>query len=151
MKYNLLLILFIIKIASFAQSFSLGIQDSQMGKSSILLSNMGASSIPDIKCYNTCTTTSIINNEEKEIELSIYPNPTQNNFNYSFKAYSTKTPVNITLINITGQVLWEEKIAPPFNNFYTGALQENAGEGIYLLQIRQDNIIESKKIIKMGN
>ena len=80
---------------------------------------------------------------------SIFPNPYRDNFNLSF--YTTKAQqADIVLYNITGQVLYSNKIQTPANNFTSVNVQTHnvLSAGVYFLCIKTDTETLVQKVVK---
>ena len=78
-------------------------------------------------------------------KLSIHPNPTSNIINVSIEDISSD--VNVVIYNNIGQVVYTTKSAVE-NGFNTTINLNDLSTGTYILQIRSDENVWTKKIIK---
>lgn len=79
--------------------------------------------------------------------LSVYPNPTTNKFTLESN-FVKAGPMKITLMNISGQVVYSEEVNAPAGTYKKEInLSENAN-GIYSLQVITNENVVTKKIIK---
>ena len=85
--------------------------------------------------------------EKKGInELNIYPNPSRNIFNISFKSEDTQN-INVRVVNIVGEVVYTEKL-DQFVGEYNKAIElTNYTKGIYFLKITTKNRQTNTKLI----
>jgi len=84
----------------------------------------------------------IINN----VELKIYPNPTNDNINLSI-GENPKEELQLEIYNISGQLVFEKQL-PAFENEYRINVQD-LSKGVYLVKLQSDNeIVYSGKFVK---
>ena len=81
----------------------------------------------------------------KEAKLSIHPNPTNDIINVSLENISSD--VNIVIYNSVGQVVYSQKEAV-VNGFNTTVNLSDLSSGSYILQVRSDDNVWTKQIIK---
>ena len=84
--------------------------------------------------------------EQKQINYSIYPNPSNGKF---YLKYNTNDSENICvkLLNITGIVIYYNDFLIEKNNNYIQFNFENLSKGTYLLEIQDNQSITVKKIV----
>lgn len=90
------------------------------------------------------------NNLEKEelaiSKLKFSPNPNDGKFNLSFKL-NEKEPVSIKIYNMQGKAVYNEQLSN-FSGKYSNKIDiSNSGEGVYILQIMQNNKANTNKIV----
>ena len=79
--------------------------------------------------------------------LSVYPNPTTNKFTLEFN-FVKAGPMKISVMNISGQVVYIEEVNAPAGNYKKEInLSENAN-GIYSLQVITNDAVITKKVVK---
>jgi len=84
----------------------------------------------------------VLNINESENEIYVYPNPSIDFINLDLTNSDTKIS-SIKILNVQGQIISEQKILNQINQISTS----NLSEGIYLLQMISDNGVLIKKII----
>jgi hypothetical protein len=123
--------------ADTAEQVTLRIMDTQ---TNISIGNDFA--LDDISFINTCTLTATNNAVDNIQEISFFPNPIQNELNYTWTNY----PGNYTvqLLNSQGAVLATQ------NNTAAGGHMEMSGynDGIYMLKFIADGKTITKKVVK---
>ena len=96
-------------------------------------------------CY-TVATTGIVNNS-KEIDLSVFPNPTNNLITINYKTNESTGNIYLEIKNITGQTIYTSSISP-FQGEYKKVVDlVEEHPGIYFVQIIADGQIAVKKIV----
>lgn len=95
----------------------------------------------------SCRTSQLTNHTETKNLVSVYPNPTRDIANVEWTSNSENYAV-ITITDITGQVIYTEQVASVAgNNHYELNLSDYA-EGIYLVQLVNDNEKTISRIVK---
>jgi uncharacterized repeat protein (TIGR01451 family) len=79
--------------------------------------------------------------------LSVFPNPANNTINIKFEQKKSEI-VHVKLINVTGQVMYEETSATRSGRYYKHLDITGLAKGIYLLQVTTDNGTVQQKVIK---
>lgn len=84
-----------------------------------------------------------------DFNLSVYPNPTIDGHIFiSFDVYENLKPV-LEITDILGKVIQSETLNNGYNNHYTHEMNlSSLSKGIYILKIKQNNIISSFKLVK---
>jgi hypothetical protein len=102
----------------------------------------------ELAAVNTNASTRLKSQNDLAIEqISFYPNPNNGLLNLSFTT-SAKTPVQIHLYDITGNMIYTEEINQ-FNGSYNNQIDISSQPvGNYFLQIVQGQQTYSKKITK---
>ena len=94
-----------------------------------------------------CSTTYALANADFEFDnLSLYPNPNNGNFTVQFNSASNDD-VNITVHDIRGRVIFENKYTNISGLFSQNIQMENAQSGVYLVSIVNGQRKEVKKIV----
>jgi hypothetical protein len=76
--------------------------------------------------------------------LKIYPNPTRGLFNVEF-ATATATNVEISIVNMVGQVISNEVVT--VNGLYNNQFDlSNESAGVYFIQFTTDNAVLTERI-----
>lgn len=90
------------------------------------------------------TATSIVENS-LDTELSIYPNPTNDLIHINFKSLVQHQNYSMSIYDITGQLVVEEKMLS--KDYSISLSSKNLAKGVYTLNLKNDNINISRKII----
>lgn len=103
----------------------------------------------DINMPKTCETTppTAIEEEMKEPEILIYPNPSLEGYNFSFKR--TAKASKIEIYSLSGELLYSSRIKG--NSFFWSTELNNGNmlsQGLYLFKIYQEKKVVSGKIVK---
>ena len=105
--------------------------------------------IPDyMKAYSTLTTIEIGEGNDSEMAF-VYPNPFNEDFTIRFNSDLSEN-INVSMIDITGRVIFNEKISVSESNNrlnFTSQLQDLEA-GVYFLQMSTESRQEIKRIIK---
>ncbi len=106
-------------------------------------------------CVNTCSDPSTRSMEiaqegvvVEEVEMNIYPNPTDGKFTVTFFASDLAQNVQLTVIDITGRQIYTTNISNSANTIELN-LQEvlgNSGSGLYIVRILNGDNRNVKKI-----
>ena len=88
---------------------------------------------------------SSVNDMNKEVNVSIYPNPAQDQFNIDFSNESAST-WDITLCDITGKTLFKDVFHSDYSSFYK-VNTSDLPAGIYLIKLASDKAVCTKKMI----
>jgi len=94
--------------------------------------------------------TGLNTNLQSLYKLKIWPNPVNENLNFSFD-YANASKINIEIYNISGETVGKFEKAISYNNFNTGniSLSEfHLSKGIYYLKIKADDKTETALFIK---
>lgn len=79
----------------------------------------------------------------QNLNLTIYPNPNSGTFNLSGTLPNTQ-PVELKVLNVVGQVIYNEQIKPDNKNLNTTiSLPTDAANGIYLLQLSNGEVSQA--------
>jgi len=82
------------------------------------------------------------------LDYSIFPNPTYDELNLSFRAEAK--PASVRIAEPGGRVIFEENL-PNFDGYYARQLDlQNATPGILLLTIQQEGRLVTKKIVLLA-
>jgi subtilisin family serine protease len=103
-------------------------------------------------CDTNRTDSTIVNHHvgvvvtDSNTELSIYPNPVQDQLNISFQSISSES-VHIQILDMQGRILLQKNFAPnsPIFEFST----ESLAQGFYLLRIHQGSQQWAAKLVKL--
>ena len=95
-------------------------------------------------CQANCIV-STLTSEEVE-NLNIYPNPTQNVFNISFKIKNSQD-LRIRVLNVIGEEIIKDELKQFTGEYSRKVNLKNSSKGIYLLEIKTMSGIINKKII----
>jgi len=119
------------------------VQDGKEVKRIVIISKITTSDESVSKISKT------LNGDKKELTISklkFSPNPNDGKFDLSFKL-DKKKPVQVKIVDIEGREVYNEMI-PEFNGKYSNSIDisEN-GEGIYILQIIQEDKASASKIV----
>lgn len=96
-----------------------------------------------IRAYALTENTTAIENVNDNVNISVYPNPVTDILNVNFGYLTNNTTVRI--IDISGQVLYSQTVT---NQTESSINVDNFNNGIYLLQIIENNQVQSVKFIK---
>jgi subtilisin-like proprotein convertase family protein len=121
-----------------ANTWTLRIRDSSGGDSGTL------NSASLIICTKTYTTLGI--NKLTIKDLSIYPNPSEGQFNIQFSSESENN-VKISVHDLLGRKVFENKYNKTSSAFNENILLKNVTSGVYLLTVVDGDKKEEKKII----
>ena len=92
--------------------------------------------------------TSPINTPDIPLNVSIFPNPSDNNFNISFTLDKPET-VSLKLLNMQGELVYSNRNGIINTGHHTIGLQpEGLNAGTYLLLITTESVVNSYIIIK---
>ncbi|MBN1250803.1 MAG: S8 family serine peptidase [Bacteroidales bacterium] len=109
--------------------------------------------IPDFYAAHLYLKSSGLIDVKKTDFLNVYPNPFKNSFNVEFIAKSINPPFDLefSVYNFLGSKLLFHRSISTQNN-YTAAkidLNNNFTKGLYIFQIKANNLIMQKKLLKM--
>lgn len=80
--------------------------------------------------------------------LSVFPNPTENNVTISFNSIEAKN-VTVKLISLNGQEIFNQEL-PQFVGEYSKTVNlSTQAQGVYFLQIVSDKNVTTKKVVKL--
>ena len=79
--------------------------------------------------------------------FSTYPNPNEGRFTVEFQAESTKNPVEIRILDVTGREVYYDVWNNPASLYKNKIDLQSQGKGMYILQIRQKDKTVNKKIL----
>ncbi|MES2838484.1 MAG: T9SS type A sorting domain-containing protein [Bacteroidota bacterium] len=80
--------------------------------------------------------------------LSVYPNPTENNVTISFNSTEAKN-VTVKLVSLNGQEIFTQEL-PQFVGEYSKTVNlSTQAQGVYFLQIVSDKNVTTKKVVKL--
>ncbi len=100
---------------------------------------------------STATAAISIPNTAKEslfTEFSVYPNPsTDGNFSVKLASNQTNIQPEITIFNITGQIVTQTKLTTFDNKAIQDYHLNNLASGTYLVQLKAGNYTSSKKLL----
>lgn len=91
--------------------------------------------------------TGVVITDNSPLELNVYPNPSSSNFNIQINALKPEN-IQVELMNELGQTIYskQEKLAKGNNKLEITT--EDYSNGLYLLKIKQKEVIYFKKLIK---
>jgi hypothetical protein len=78
-----------------------------------------------------------------ENEISIYPNPSNGQFTISYPAFSSSAKTILTVCDVIGKVVYKREM----NSSETKIDLDAISKGIYFVQLKQDDLIKSSKIV----
>lgn len=114
----------------------------------LIASNASGPSMPVTKVVviDACasSTTSVSENKSLSVNLNIFPNPAHDQLNIVLPA--SKDAYNVTLVNVIGAVVFEEKSVKSSKETMTINLT-NKAKGIYFLTVESNNEKAIKKIV----
>lgn len=80
--------------------------------------------------------------------LSVFPNPTENNVTISFNSTEAKN-VTVKLVSLNGQEIFTQEL-PQFVGEYSKTVNlSTQAQGVYFLQIVSDKNVTTKKVVKL--
>lgn len=79
--------------------------------------------------------------------LSVFPNPTSDFFYIEFNSLKPNS-YKLSLINVAGELIYEEKINLNADLFYKQIDVKNLSQGIYLIQLSNEDGVYVKRVIK---
>lgn len=104
----------------------------------------GDTILPDV-CWESCNPCSVGLNEISEIDkFEVYPNLSTGKFNYSIYLKSTQI-VELTITNLIGESVYSESLNG--DNLQGEIDLTDQSKGMYLVKIRTENDILTKKIV----
>lgn len=85
-----------------------------------------------------------------EINLSVYPNPFNENFNIAVRSKSL-TPIKVLLYNVRGQAVYETRMLPNTNlTLNSKSISDKlSSSGVYFLKVTQGSNSKCRKIIRL--
>ncbi|MGQ0826975.1 MAG: sugar-binding protein [Bacteroidota bacterium] len=87
-----------------------------------------------------------VNKSEKDNLINVYPNPSDGNFNISFRAVEKET-YNLNIKNVLGQVIYQETLIDFIGDYSKSISVANYGKGIYLIILSNNKNEMVKKMI----
>lgn len=85
-----------------------------------------------------------ISNWEDDSTVSIYPNPSQGNYELRIANYEFKQPLNFTIRDLSGRKIVEQQVLSPSSEINLAAFEA----GIYFITVEGKGSLLTKKIIK---
>lgn len=79
--------------------------------------------------------------------LNIYPNPSEGRFTVNFLAQRPVDEVTISITNVTGQKVWEQRYDHKDKEFAKELDLSNMAKGVYIVEIKADNDRQIRKLI----
>jgi hypothetical protein len=108
-----------------------------------------AASKTDDYIYFNSIASAVQNLKDKEFEIKIYPNPAQNLVNIEF-SMPTTDHVSIVLYEISGRIVQNMENRRYMEGYHSIRPDiSNLKQGIYLLELKIGNTIETRKFIKL--
>ncbi len=102
----------------------------------------------DEKIINNLIATNIENNYSENIELSVYPNPVNDNLKIKF-ALNKNTQLDINVVNYTGQTVYSETKQYQNGENIIDINTGNFNNGIYFVNIKNtEGVVTTTKFIK---
>lgn len=89
----------------------------------------------------------LVREYENQINVSLYPNPTNNQSKLQISGINTQT--RLTIIDIQGRIIKKERIKPTNNSINTIIDLTNQPKGIYYIKLENQTTSRVEKIIKM--
>lgn len=86
-------------------------------------------------------------NENAISEVSIWPNPSTDILNFSFKPTNNSNKVGVSLFDIQGRVIYSQVIDSNTSLIRSSINTSSFSEGLYILQLKQGNTEVNKKIV----
>ncbi|MEO8146405.1 MAG: T9SS type A sorting domain-containing protein [Bacteroidia bacterium] len=118
----------------------------QAGIYKVIVTNSGG-------CTKTSGGTTVTINCREAVEppaaepfLELYPNPASQNINLNFETLDESAQLEIR--NITGQLMMQKQIASDDGNFETSLDVSNLPNGIYIMLVKTESGITSKRFVK---
>jgi N-acetylneuraminic acid mutarotase len=84
-------------------------------------------------------------NEEKGMELKLFPNPSQGQFQFELSGIETDKAL-LTITDITGKVMQQQEVKAT-NGSISETVNLKAAKGIYLLQVKADSQTFIRKVV----
>jgi beta-glucanase (GH16 family) len=78
-----------------------------------------------------------------ENSFSVYPNPSQGNFTVSVSGFSALKEQKLEILTLNGQLIYQTRISQP----ETGIKHKLLKSGVYIVRLKSDNQVFSKKLI----
>jgi len=94
---------------------------------------------------DTLITVGLNENQLKNANVELYPNPNNGTFNLSIDNYEGKS-LSLEVIDVMGQVVVSKELSL-VNNQYNGVLDEDLANGMYFLKIAQGNRMRTIRFI----
>lgn len=111
----------------------------------------GQCGLQDMNLLNagSCAVVGLMELLKNNFNANVYPNPSTNGkFTLTFDAIDGAKPV-IEVMDLTGKVVYKETLTNYYNDHYVHAFDvNNLDSGIYILNIKQNNLTSSFKLIK---
>lgn len=85
-----------------------------------------------------------INEVNNDLSISVYPNPSEGNYQVSITNYQFEKPLQLHLYDVTGKLVKEQKVIATNSELSLAGLNT----GMYLLKLEGSNFIVSKRIVK---
>lgn len=79
-----------------------------------------------------------------EMEVKLYPNPTQGHFSLSVNSVNNETTMHVILLTSTGEVLYNKTLCSTVEDIDLS----DQPAGIYLLKLEVDNETQAWKVVK---
>ncbi|MBI1286350.1 MAG: T9SS type A sorting domain-containing protein [Flavobacteriales bacterium] len=92
-----------------------------------------------------CTSLTVGVKEDEQFDFKVYPNPSNGNFTYRFKAASSQD-ITFTLVNSVGQTVWAEQSKGQMAGTNTIST-DNLASGVYTLMVRSEKLNVSERLI----
>ncbi len=100
----------------------------------------------DIDNFNVMNQVGVRENNAKNLNLNVYPNPARENFSIEVKNNLSGKPVEISIYNSLGQVVKTLKPENTLDSKFTFNTSEFA-KGLYLVEVKSDNDISQTKLV----
>jgi hypothetical protein len=82
---------------------------------------------------------------DDELEMVVYPNPTQAEFNIRIESISTDV-ADVRVLDLSGRIV-ERAAAVPTNKEVT--IGKNLSPGVYFIEVRHGNLSKKIKVVKL--
>ncbi len=119
---------------------------SNSGKFYLVFTSNNANRALGWEIFYTANNVGINENDEVFNNLSIYPNPANEQLNISFVS-KTSNQVNVSLVNMTGMTVYNETLQSKSTVFNNSINLSSLAKGVYILRLHSDEKELVRKIV----
>ena len=92
-----------------------------------------------------------INAEEKSFSYNVYPNPSSNELKIHIENPNENTQLSVSIFSIEGKLIKNSTVNKTIPSDHEEVINiSDLANGTYIVQIKNDNIIQNHKIIKQN-